>query len=105
MIDPAIPRFSLDLGDADFLADPYPRLAELRAAHPVFHDPARDRIYVLSYSAIAQILRSRRFGRSILHILSRDELGWPPPDPRQADFDRFESSHMMLKEAPHHTRL
>ena len=105
MIDPALPRFSLDLGDPGFLQDPYPRLAELRQEHPVFHDPLRDRIYVLSYSAIAQILRSRRFGRSILHILSRDELGWPPPDPRQAEFDRFESSHMMSKEPPDHTRL
>ncbi|MEI9985510.1 MAG: cytochrome P450 [Aliidongia sp.] len=105
MIDPSIPRYSLDLGAPDFLADPYPRLAELRRTMPVFFDPVRDRIYVLSYSAIAQILRSRRFGRSILHILSRDELGWPPPDPRQADFDRFESSHMMSKEPPDHTRL
>jgi unspecific monooxygenase len=105
MIDPAIPRFSLDLGDPEFLKDPYPRLAALRRDRPVFHDPVRDRIYVLSYSAIAQILRSRRFGRSILHILSRDALGWPPPDPRQAEFDRFESSHMMSKEPPDHTRL
>jgi len=104
MIDPALPRHSLDLGDADFLSDPYRHLAALRRSMPVFHDPVRERIYVLSYSAISQILRSRRFGRSILHILSRDELGWPPPDPRQAAFDRFESSHMMSKEPPDHTR-
>lgn len=105
MIDATLPTCSLDLSDADFLRDPYPRLAELRRETPVFHDPARRATVVLAYSTIAQILRSRRFGRSILHILSRDELGWPPPDPRQADFDRFESSHMMSNEPPIHTRL
>src|SRR5271165_2853189 len=105
MIDASIPRQHLDLSDPGFLRDPYPRLDQLRRDTPVFYDPERRRIFVLAYSTIAQILRSRRFGRSILHILSRDELGWPPPDPRQADFDRFESSHMMSSEPPTHTRL
>jgi cytochrome P450 len=105
MIDPSIPRLSFDLSDPTFQRDPYPRLAQLRREMPIFYDPDRDRIFVLGYSTISQILRSRRFGRSILHILSRDELGWPPPDPRQADFDRFEGSHMMSKEPPDHTRL
>jgi cytochrome P450 len=51
------------------------------------------------------VLRSRRFGTSIRHVLSRDELGWPPPDPRQADFDRFEHNHLLSNEPPVHTRL
>jgi unspecific monooxygenase len=38
-------------------------------------------------------------------VLSRDELGWPPPDPRQADFDRFEDNHLLSNEPPKHTRL
>jgi unspecific monooxygenase len=60
---------------------------------------------VSRYADIAAVLRSRRFGTSILHVLSRDELGWPPPDPRQAAFDRFEESHMLANEPPRHTRL
>lgn len=37
--------------------------------------------------------------------MSREEPGWPPPDPALAPFYHFESNHLMDKEPPDHTRL
>jgi unspecific monooxygenase len=94
-----------DVGDPAFIRDPYPRLAQLRETTPLFYEPRLDKIFVTRYEDVSTALRARHFGTSILHVLSRDELGWPPPDPRQADFDRFETNHLLSNEPPKHTRL
>lgn len=101
----ALPRVNFDVADPAFIRDPYPRLAELRETYPLFYEPRLDKIFVTRYDDVSAALRSRNFGTSILHVLSRDELGWPPPDPRQADFDRFETNHLLSNEPPKHTRL
>ena len=95
----------LDLNDPAFVFDPYPALAELRERLPTFYDPVWKKVFFTRYDDIAALLRDRRLGRSILHVLSRDELGWPPPDPLIRDFDRFQSDHMLDNEPPKHTRL
>ncbi|MFC4639593.1 cytochrome P450 [Deinococcus hohokamensis] len=102
---PGLPQVTLPLGDPAFLQDPYPRLAELREAAPAFYDPALDRVVLTRHADISALLRDRRFGRSALHRYSRDELGWPPADPRQANFDAFNSNHLLDSEPPKHTRL
>jgi unspecific monooxygenase len=95
----------LDLNHPEFVADPYPLLAELRERLPVFFDPVWNKVFFTRYDDIAALLRDRRLGRSILHVLSRDELGWPPPNPIVKDFDRFQEDHMLDNEPPKHTRL
>jgi unspecific monooxygenase len=85
--------------------DPYPTLAELREQLPVFYDPVWKKVFFTRYDDIAALLRDRRLGRAILHVLSRDELGWPPPNPLTHDFDRFQHDHMLDNEPPKHTRL
>jgi unspecific monooxygenase len=100
-----LPHIELEVHDPAFVRDPYPRLAALRDTAPVFYDPVLDKVFLTRYDDVSSTLRSRRFGTSILHVLSRDELGWPPPDPRQADFDRFEDNHLLSNEPPKHTRL
>ena len=95
----------LDLNHPAFVFDPYPTLGELRESLPVFYDPVWKKVFFTRYEDIAALLRDRRLGRSILHVLSRDELGWPPPDPRTRDFDRFQDDHMLDNEPPKHTRL
>ena len=99
------PMLSFDASEPSFRRDPYPMLARLRERTPVFYEPRLNKVFFLRYDDIAAALRSRAFGRSILHVLSRDELGWPPPDPRQANFDRFEDNHLLSNEPPKHTRL
>jgi cytochrome P450 len=101
----ALPRRPFDMLDPAFIRDPYPQLARMRDETPVFCDPRSNAVFVLRYDDIAGVLRSRRFGRSILHLRTRDELGWPLPDVRQAAFDRFDSNHLLSTEPPIHTRL
>lgn len=98
-------EYRLDLNHPAFVFDPYPVLAELRANLPVFFDPVWHKVFFSRYDDIAALLRDRRLGRSILHVLSRDELGWPPPNPLMKNFDYFQSNHMLDNEPPKHTRL
>ncbi|GAA5531994.1 cytochrome P450 [Deinococcus aluminii] len=100
-----LPEYSLPLGDPAFVRDPYPLLARLREETPAFRDPALNRVFLTRHADIAAALRDRRFGRSVLHRYSREELGWPPPDPRQAHFDAFNNNHLLESELPKHTRL
>lgn len=98
-------EFHLDLNAPEFVYDPYPLLAELRENLPVFFDPYWNKVFFTRYDDIAALLRDRRLGRSILHVLSRDELGWPPPNPLISNFDHFQNHHMLDNEPPKHTRL
>lgn len=101
----ALPTFALPVADPAFVRDPYPLLARLREETPVFFDPGMNRVVLTRHADISAVLRDRRFGRSALHRFSRDELGWPLPDPRQANFDAFNSNHLLDSEPPKHTRL
>lgn len=100
-----LPTGTLPVSDADFVRDPYPHLAALRRDAPAFFEPTLNRMILTRHADISAVLRDRRFGRSALHRYSRDELGWPPPDPRQATFDAFNSNHLLDSEPPKHTRL
>jgi cytochrome P450 len=95
----------LNLNDPNFIRDPYPKLEELRESSSVFFDPVWKKLFFTRYEDIAALLKDRRLGRSITHILSRDELGWPPANPRQKPFDDFQALHMLDREPPDHTRL
>jgi cytochrome P450 len=98
-------EYHLDLNNPAFVYDPYPLLAKLRDTLPVFFDPVWNKVFFTRYDDIAALLRDRRLGRSILHVVSRDELGWPPPNPLTKDFDRFQEDHMLDNEPPKHARL
>jgi len=86
----------LDLGGPGFLEDPYPALAEMRAASPVlWHEPTGQWL-ALSYEHANQVLRDRRLGRL-----------WTDRQPTDR-FERFNALHrnqMMENEPPVHTRL
>jgi unspecific monooxygenase len=97
--------YHLNINDPAFIYDPYPTLAHLRENLPVFYDEVWNKIFFLRYEDIAHLLRDKRLGRSITHVLSRDELGWPPPNPLTRDFDHFQENHMLDNEPPKHTRL
>lgn len=98
-------EYHLDINNPEFVSDPYPMLAELRETVSVFFDPVWKKVFFTRYDDIATLLRDRRLGRSVLHVLTRDDLGWPPPNPLTEDFDRFQDDHMLDNEPPKHTRL
>jgi cytochrome P450 len=95
----------LNLNDPNFIRDPYPTLEELREGPGVFFDPIWKKLFFTRHEDISALLKDRRLGRSIMHLLSRDELGWPPANPRQKPFDDFQALHMLDREPPDHTRL
>jgi len=100
-----IEKHHLDIKSRDFIANPYPQLQELRDNMPVFYDEQWNQVFFTRYEDISTLLKDRRLGRSILHIMTREQLGWPPPDPRQADFDKFQDKVFMDWEPPDHTRI
>jgi unspecific monooxygenase len=100
-----IPVHSIDLNKPEFIANPYPELADLRRELPVFYDAGYDRIFFNLHADISDLLRDKRFGRGMLHRYSREELGWPPPDPRLAPFRRFQDNVFMDMEGSAHARL
>jgi len=100
-----LPSRRFDLNEPEFILDPYPLLAELREQTPIFYEEQWQKVFFTRYEDIAALLKDRRLGRQITHIMSPQALGWPPPDPERAPFDRFQSTHMLDREPPDHTRL
>ena len=103
--DPAIRRLSLDARDPAFYRDPNRAYAAMHATSPTFFWEQENQWYFTAYDDVNAILRDRRFGRQITHVMSREELGWPAPSPHLADFDRAESKSLLSIEPPEHTRL
>jgi len=54
---------------------------------------------------VSALLRDKRFGRQILHLMSREELGMPEPKAHTAAFDLTEKYSLLTLEPPSHTRL
>jgi len=100
-----LPIHHLDINRPDFIADPYSHLEYLRNQLPVFHDEVWDKVFFTRYVDIAALLKDKRLGRTMLHILSREELGWPPPNPRLNDFYSYQDNVFMDWEPPAHTRI
>ena len=90
-----IPTHRLDINHLEFIADPYAHLRDLRDRLPVFRDRVWDKVFFMRYADIAALLKDKRLGRTMLHILSREELGWPPPNPRLMDFYEYQDNVFM----------
>jgi cytochrome P450 len=96
---------SLDPRQPDFVQNPYPFYAELRARFPVFYWTDLGLWCFANYEDVSALLRDRRFGRQILHLASREELGWPDIPQHLAPFYQFEKHSLLELEPPVHTRL
>jgi cytochrome P450 len=92
----SVPTTSLDLTDAEVIADPYPHLAEERARHPVaWHEPTQ--MYLaFDHASVTAIQRDRRLGR-----LWNDRRPVDYLEP----FNLLHRNQMMENEPPEHTRL
>src|SRR5208337_4798636 len=58
-----------------------------------------------AHADVSALLRDRRFGRQILHVMCRAELGWPEPKAHLAPFEALERHSILEMEPPEHTRL
>lgn len=104
-IDVARRRASIDIRDPAFYSNPHATYAALHAECPAFFWEEPSQWYFVGYDQVNALLRDRRFGRQILHVATREELGFPEPKPHLADFDRLESLSLLELEPPAHTRL
>src|SRR5271167_3583329 len=104
-IDAARRRVRLDPRDPVFFADPYPAYAAIRAAAPAFFWEDYGFWCFAAHRDVSALLRDKRFGRQILHVMSREELGWPAPKTHLSAFDALERHSILEMEPPEHTRL
>jgi cytochrome P450 len=89
----------------DFIADPYPAYAELRADAPVWYDEGTDHWLVSRYEDVNALLRDRRFGRTYLHVATHEEMGRPQDAPILEPFWHLIRSGILDMEPPDHTRV
>jgi cytochrome P450 len=98
-------RLRLDPRDDLFVQDPYAAFAAVRQAASAFFWEDYGFWCFASHAGVSALLRDRWFGRDVLHVASRAELGWPEPDPRLEPFLALERGSMLDLEPPQHTRL
>jgi cytochrome P450 len=91
--------------DPAFYRDPYPFYDAVHAASPAFFWEDYGHWCFAGFKDVNALLRDKRFGRQILHLMSREELGMAPPKPHTAAFDLTEKYSLLTLEPPDHTRL
>lgn len=102
---PADRVFSADPRDPAFFQDPYAFYVRRHADSPAFYWQDYGHWCFGSFKDVNALLRDKRFGRQILHVATREELGLPQPKPHLAAFDRTEAYSLLNLEPPAHTRL
>jgi cytochrome P450 len=89
----------------EFLADPYPVLAELRENAPAFWHEELRRWFVSRHADVRACLRDRRLGRNFRHVGTEEEFGAEALDPRWQAFWGSERWSLLWLEPPDHTRI
>ncbi|MGW1025015.1 cytochrome P450 [Streptomyces sp. NPDC002577] len=89
----------------DFVADPYPAYAELRARGRVHYYEPTDQWLVPRHADVAALLRDRRLGRTYQHRFSHEEFGRQAPPAEHEPFHVLNDHGMLDLEPPDHTRI
>jgi cytochrome P450 len=95
----------LDPCDQEFFGNPYPAYHRIRAEVPVFKWEEYGHWCFARFDDVNALLRDRRFGRQILHVATRGELGWPETPQHLQPFYAFEQHSLLELEPPVHNRL
>lgn len=102
---PAARSASAQPRDPKFFQNPYTYYAERHASSPSFFWEEYGYWCFAGFKDVSALLRDKRFGREILHVATREEIGLPAPKPHVADFDLTEKYSLLNLEPPDHTRL
>ncbi|MCS6757928.1 MAG: cytochrome P450 [Candidatus Devosia euplotis] len=98
-------RVGADPGGAQFVQNPYRLYDQLHVSGaPAFWDQYGHWVFS-SFKNVSALLRDKRFGREILHVATREQIGMPAPKPHTAAFDLTEKYSLLNLEPPSHTRL
>ncbi len=104
-IDPESRRVSLDGRNPAFYRNPNRAYALLHQHSPTFYWEEQKQWFFTRYDHVNGLLRDRRFGRQILHIATREEVGLGAPASHLENFDLAERYSLLELEPPEHTRL
>ncbi|WP_234542680.1 cytochrome P450 [Streptomyces shenzhenensis] len=96
---------AFDPWDPDFLADPYPSYAELRAQGRVQYFEATNQWLVPHHADVSALLRDRRLGRTYQHRFTHEEFGRTSPPAEHEPFHTLNDHGMLDLEPPDHTRI
>ncbi|MBY8841841.1 cytochrome P450 [Streptomyces sp. SP2-10] len=96
---------AFDPWDPEFLADPYPAYAELRARGRVIRYEPTDQWLVPHHADVSALLRDRRLGRTYQHRFTHEEFGRTAPPAEQEPFHTLNDHGMLDLEPPDHTRI
>jgi cytochrome P450 len=91
--------------DRAFYQDPYAFYRDVRAVSPSFFWEEYGHWCFADFDEVGVLLRDKRFGRQILHVATREQLGLPEPKPYTAAFEQTEKYSLLNLEPPAHTRL
>jgi unspecific monooxygenase len=91
--------------DAAFYQNPYAFYSALHLGTPTFLWEDYGHWCFTGFKEVNALLRDKRFGREILHVATREELGWAPAKAHTAAFDLTEKYSLLALEPPAHTRL
>jgi len=98
-------KISRNPRDPGFFQNPYAFYDELHEADPTFFWEDYGHWCFGGWEDVNALFRDKRFGRQILHVATREELGWPEPKPHTKDFDAADAHSLLYLEPPEHTRL
>ena len=101
----SLPRVSFDPADPAFVNDPYPAYRRMHELNGPFVWDAYGHVCFAGFDAVERTFRDRRLGREILHVATRQQLGWPEPAPHLKPFHDFQANSLLEREPPVHTRL
>ncbi|MFI2761183.1 cytochrome P450 [Streptomyces echinatus] len=96
---------AFDPWDPEFLADPYPAYAGLRARGRVVRYEPTDQWLVPHHADVSALLRDRRLGRTYQHRFTHEEFGRTAPSPAHEPFHTLNDHGMLDLEPPDHTRI
>ncbi|MFJ4872136.1 cytochrome P450 [Streptomyces sp. NPDC088757] len=89
----------------EFVADPYPAYAALRAAGRAhWHEPTRQWL-VPRHEDVSALLRDRRLGRTYTHRFTHEEFGREAPDPAHEPFHTLNDHGLLDLEGADHARI
>src|SRR5262249_30979861 len=71
----------------------------------VFYDEGWERWFVTRHEDVRSCLRDKRLGRNFRHVMTPQEIGVPPLDPRWSAFWGTERWSLLWLEPPDHTRI
>lgn len=104
-IDKPSKTVDLDPQDPAFFDNPYPHYEEIRREFQTFYWRQFGLWCFIGFADVNALLRDKRFGRQILHVASREEVGLPAPKDHLKRFDAVEAHSLLELEPPAHTRL